>query len=655
MYFKVSIRTNPLTGNPDGYYRLIESYRNADGRVCHRTLLNVGFMDEIQPEELNGIQKILNHKCQLTHTELFPHEYEKESPVIKKWVSKLYARLLSERKIDVPVVECCSNKSESFVRDWQTIDLNSMRHRDIREVGSEWLCYQALDQLGMRSFLSSRLSWSAEDVCLALTHIISRAVYPASELKTCRWIQENSSVTELTGFPVDKITKDRLYSISRLLYGIKDSLETYLSHRTNELFDIQDKIIIMDLTNTYFEGTKYGSELAQFGRSKEKRNDAKLVVLALVINPFGFIKYSSILQGNISDPSTLEDTILNLRERTSTTAEKALVVIDAGIATKANLAKIREKGFDYLCVTRTCLKEYKLVDGEDCLTVEDNRKRKIHLQKVTPTNAGAEETDYYLRVESQAKQKKEWSMNNHFRDGYIKGLTAISEGLRKKSGIKKENRVHERVGRLKQKYPSIHKYYQIDYQVEEIIKGKKKKTAERIVTSMNWKLKPEADKNATCGVYFLQTSLDNENRILWDSYNTIRDVEQTFAVLKSELDMRPIFHQKDENTMAHLHLAILAYWVVNTIRHQLKKEGITCQWNEIVRIMNTQKAVTTIAQNKSDEIIQIRRCSEPNEKVKAIYHAMKYKSTPFKKKKFVVHKSKLKNFEEPNIQPFSSG
>ena len=119
--------------------------------------------------------------------------------------------------------------------------------------------------------------------------------------------------------------------------------------------------------------------------------------------------------------------------------------------------------------------------------------------------------------------------------------------------------------------------------------------------------------------------------------------------------MRPIFHQKDENTMAHLHLALLVYWVVNTIRHQLKKEGINCQWNEIVRIMNTQKTVTTIAQNKSDQIIQIRRCSGPNEKAKTIYQAMKYQSAPFKKKKFVVHKTELKNFEKSHNLPFSIG
>jgi hypothetical protein len=472
-------------------------------------------------------------------------------------------------------------------------------------------------------------------------------------LKTSRWITENSAVCELTGFPMDKITKDSLYGISKRLYSLKDSLETHLSHRTNDLFDIQDKILIFDLTNSYFEGEKKGSQLARFGRSKEKRNDARLVVLALVINPYGFIKYSSVLQGNVSDPSTLEAMIKDLRRKTSSAAEKALVVIDAGIATKDNLAKIRENGFDYLCVSRTRLKDYKIVEGEDCLVVEDNRKRKIHLQKVEPSNPCVESTDYYLKVESPSKQKKERSMNDRFQEGYLKGLTAIQEGLKKKSGIKKEDRVHERVGRLKEKYPSIHKYYRIDYQVEEQTVGKKRKTVKRIVTSMTWKLKPAADINAGCGVYFLQTSLVNENRIIWDSYNTIRDIEQTFEILKSELDMRPIFHQKDENTMAHLHLARLAYWVVNTIRHQLKEKGIHHQWNEIVRIMNTQKAVTTLAQNKSDEIIQIRRCSEPNEKVMAIYQALKYKSAPFKKKKFVVHKSELKKNDGSQVQPFN--
>ena len=208
MYFKSSIRTNPATVEPDGYYRLVESYRNAEGRVCHRTLLNVGFMDGVQPEELNRIQKLLNFKCNSGYGYLFRLEYEKESPVVRKWVDILYVGLVNEKKIDVTGIGVPPGKGSPPGCDWQTIDMNSLRHRDIREIGSEWLCYQAIEQLGVSSFLSGQVDWYPDDVRLALTHIISRAVYPVSELKTGHWIRENSSISELTGFPADKITKD---------------------------------------------------------------------------------------------------------------------------------------------------------------------------------------------------------------------------------------------------------------------------------------------------------------------------------------------------------------------------------------------------------------------------------------------------------------
>jgi hypothetical protein len=635
-----SIRTNPSTGKLDGYYRLVESYRNTDGRVCHRTMLNVGFMGDIDVDDMNRIQKLLTHKCQRSSGDLFGIEYEQEPPVVQHWFNELYGRLVKEKRVDILDVGQDKSQDKSSECDWHTIDMNSLRNKDIREIGGEWLCYQALEQPGIGNFLSSQVDWRGEDVRLALTHIISRAVYPASELKTARWIRENSAVCELTGYPVEQITKDRLYGISRRLYTLKNDLENYLSHRSDELFDIDDKIILYDLTNTYFEGEKRTSQLARHGRSKEKRTDAKLVVLALVINPFGFIKYSSIFQGNISDPSTLDEIIKNLRSKTSATATRALIVIDAGIATEKNLAKIRAEGYDYLCVSRSRLKDYEIVSDSEPLTVEDNRRRKIQLQKVKPSvksspnqDACSDDVDYFLKVESQSKRKKETSMNERFREGYLKGLEVISASLSKKRGVKQESKVHQRVGRLMQKYPSIHKYYQVDYQIEEKTKGKKKPVVSRMVTSMSWNLKPDVDMDAGCGIYFLRTSLNDENRILWDSYNTIRDIEYTFRVLKTDLDMRPIFHKKDESTMAHLHLAILAYWVVNTIRHQLKKEGVKHQWNELTRIMNTQKAVTTTAQNNCDQIIQIRRCAEPNENVKKIYQALKYKTTPFKKKK----------------------
>ena len=142
------------------------------------------------------------------------------------------------------------------------------------------------------------------------------------------------------------------------------------------------------------------------------------------------------------------------------------------------------------------------------------------------------------------------------------------------------------------------------------------------------------------GVYFLRTNLDSPDEALeWMIYNTIREIESTFRALKTDIDLRPIYHQNDASTMAHLHLGLLAYWLVNTIRHQLKQVGIKDDWKEIKRKASTQKSVVTTAQNSYHETIQIKRCTEPSEEVKKIHEALKQaKPKPFKQIKFVVHK-----------------
>ena len=655
MYFKVSMRKNPETGIYSGYYRLVESYRNHNDRVCHRTILNAGYLDELTTDQLNTIQKILTTKANNSDQPLFEIPYS-EDPTVIQYVEKFYNRMVAEKRIDV-LVEKQTKKPSKSGKDLQTIDINSLRNKDVREVGSEWMCYQTMEQLRITSFLK-RQGWDEDDIKLAQSHIISRAVYPASELETTRWIRENSSVCELTGYDIDAITKDRLYHISKKLYSEKDALEQHLSVRTNELFDIEDKIILYDLTNTYFEGRKLGSKIAKYGRSKEKRNDAKLVVLALVVNPEGFIKYSSVLEGNIADSKTLEGMINKLRIKTSESAKKALVVIDAGIATEENLEMIKAKGYDYLCVSRSSLKNYKTGAGSTTLSVTDNRKQKIDLCRVK----SGRNTDYYLKVESQAKQAKESSMNEQFRSRFEAGLQAIANSLTRKGGVKQEDKVYERIGRLKQKYPSIYRYFDIETEVKEAVANKRKKKETQavhqkkmIVTSIKWSVKESIEINSRSGVYFLRTSMEaNKEESVWQFYNTIREIEATFRTLKTDLALRPIYHKKDGSTMAHLHLGLLAYWVVNTIRHQLKKKDIHSGWREIVRTMNTQKAVTTLAQNIDDEVIMIRRCSEPNPQVRKLYDALKYKYAPFVKKKSVVHKSELHDCQFIEQQYFQS-
>ena len=655
MYFKVSMRTNPATGRYCGYYRLVESYRDHSDKVCHRTILNAGYLDGLTTDQLNLIQKTLTAKVANHDNPLFELPYTDDMAVIR-YVDEFYKRMVTDKRIDVFVGKK-DKKTNRNGKDLQMIDLNSIRNKDVREIGSEWLSYQAMRQLQLAPFLES-LGWSEDQIKLAQTHLISRAVYPASELETTRWIRENSGVCEVTGFDIKQITKDRLYAISKKLYAQKEALEQHLSVRTNELFDIQDKIILYDLTNTYFEGRKQGSKLAKYGRSKEKRSDAKLVVLGLVINPEGFIKYSSILEGNMADSKTLEGMIGKLRIKTSSSAKKALVVIDAGIATDDNLKMILDNGYDYLCVSRSNLKNYHIEAGSSSVFVTDNRKQKIELCRVNSDG----NTDYYLKVESHSKELKERSMNEQFRSRFEAGLQQIANSLTKKGGVKQEDKVHQRIGRLKQKYPSIGRYFDIETQVCDQPEPQRKKKGtgpgkekKRIVSSIKWAVKEGVDINARSGVYFLRTSLQTQSEEnVWQFYNIIREIEATFRVLKTDLDLRPVYHQKDENTMAHLHLGLLAYWVVNTVRHQLKQEGIHSGWREIVRTMNTQKAVTTLAQNNHEEVIMIRRCSEPNRQVRTLYDALKYKYTPFVKQKSVVHKSELENCQFIEHQQFHS-
>ena len=170
-----------------------------------------------------------------------------------------------------------------------------------------------------------------------------------------------------------------VYKVASSLYELKDELEDHLCRRTDSLFNVSNRLVLFDLTNFYFEGRKDGSAKAKFGRSKEKRSDCKLLVLALCINAEGFIRYSSILAGNTADPDSLPNMIDTLSSKTrvpsGNSSQKTLVVIDAGIATEDNWEKIKSKGYNYLCVSRRRLTDYELADDMKTVTVLDSKKQ----------------------------------------------------------------------------------------------------------------------------------------------------------------------------------------------------------------------------------------------------------------------------------------
>jgi hypothetical protein len=293
---------------------------------------------------------------------------------------------------------------------------------------------------------------------------------------------------------------------------------------------------------------------------------------------------------------------------------------------------IRAKGYHYLCVSRAKLKDYQAISGRLTVLLETKSKRNVRLKAVSNNK----NTDYYLEVASEDKYETANSMRSQFEQRFEMELQKIAQSLSRKGGTKKTAKVHERIGRARERYPSVQYYYDIDVTVSE---------DNHIATALTWSKNEQqyAKKEASLGLYFLRTSLLLEDEVMiWNIYNTIREIEASFRILKNDLDLRPVYHKSDAGTMAHLHLGLLAYWVVNTIRCKLKAHGINSNWQEIVRIGNTQKIITTHGTNTSGVVIGVRKCSEPSEQLRRIQSVLLIKPKPFTKRKSVVHKLELK-------------
>jgi hypothetical protein len=370
----------------------------------------------------------------------------------------------------------------------------------------------------------------------------------------------------------------------------------------------------------YFEGSMLGSKTAKFGRSKQKRSDRRLVGLALAIDSLGFVRYSKIYGGNVSEPETFSLMLDDVASQLYTKGEKPVVVMDAGISTEENLENVRERNYDYVCVSRTKPKEYAKL-SEEATLLSDNRNNTIEVTKVSVEG----KQDTFLHIKSHQKQLKEQSINVKLTERFEDSMKYLKEGLSVPRRLKKIAPVHEKVGRIKKQFSKVAKLYKITYK-EDAQKG--------VVTDIIWK--EQEEKQSPEGEYFLRYSKEilTEEQI-WDTYNMSRDVEATFRCLKTDLDIRPIFHQKDAYIFPHIWLGIVAYQVVNYIRLKLKEKDINYSWSTIVEKMQAQQYSLQSTNSKNGKIYT-KLCTRPTIDLKEIYSALGFKERPFVRKSKVV-------------------
>jgi len=586
MFIRCTTIKSKQLGEPYKTYRLVESER-ANGKVKQRTLLNLGRHFSVPKEQwpsLSGrISQLLAAQKSLTSIAL-PAELE--------MLAQRYVALILESR-STPLTEQGT---------FESVSLESLELVRPRRVGIEQLAIHALKQLKLDEKLKE-LGFNRHELAASLGNIIARMAFPASERASYDWLQNRSGLGELIGYDFDAMGRDRLYQASDLLWKHKQVLEAHLYQCESALFDFDESITLFDLTNTFFEGDAGLNPNAKRGRSKEKRKDCPLVTLGLVLDGSGFPRKSQIFAGNASEPKTLKEMLTGLGGRQGST-----VIMDAGIASEENVTWLREQGYRYLVVSR---KRDRKFDPAQAILVKDIPGQEVKAQRIINTETGEIE----LYCHSQLREKKEQAMQDSFAKHFEDALQGIAKGLSKKGYTKRYDKIIERVGRLKEKHARAAQHYEIT--VTPDLETNK-------TLAITWERKEKPHTQATHpGVYCLRTNIDDwDEQTLWKTYTMLTDLEGVFRSLKSELGLRPVYHQLEERVNGHIFITLIAYHLVQTLRCQLKAQGIHDSWQTLRAKMENQQRVTVVLKREDGKTIHLRQNTRAEPHQKEIYDVL---------------------------------
>ena len=594
-------------------HRLVESVREGQ-RVKQRTLLNLGADFAIEPRYwplLTARIEQLLHDSQAQQVELFA--LADDIGVMLEAAAQRYSRLLVH-KLAQPVDEA---------PDYHRVDVNRVDAIEARSIGAETLAMHAVDQLQLEQKLTA-LGFNGVDRAAALGSIIARMVSPGSELHTHDWLQSHTALGELLDHDFGSTSLSRLYKVSDQLLKHQAALEGFLADQEQTLFDLNRHIVLYDLTNTYFEGQCAGNPKAQFGRSKEKRSDCPLVTLGLVLDGDGFPLGSQVFPGNASEPATLKTLLEGLQGKNPQTVSKPVIILDAGIASADNIAWLVEHNYHYIVVSR----ERQVKDPREqdsALLIRDTERSQVRVYRDIDPDSG--ETRLYCH--SEQKAQKEQAIRNRFHERLEAALSQLQAGLNRKGTVKNYVKVLERIGRLREQHSRVAQDYQIEVTPDEQHKN---------AVALTWQREEASEqKDRNCGVYCLRSNLpDWTEEQLWTTYLILTEIEATFRSLKTELGLRPVYHQKEERVTAHLFITLLAYHLVHTLRHQLKLKGIHLSWDSLRTLMATQQRVTLILPTDAQSIIYLRTTTRAEAQQQPIYAALGIKPDPLGKRKTII-------------------
>jgi len=492
---------------------------------------------------------------------------------------------------------------DDAVADIESVRLKAVRVERSRRFGDVYLGLALWHALQLDDAFDRLIPEGREDIrwsSLAAALVICRLCMPSSELNLAEDLYRQTALDDLLGIPEAKINDDRLYRTLDRVIVHKDAIEQHLRNRLGEMFGIKYDLLLYDVTSTYFEGLALGNPQAQRGYSRDHRPDCKQVCIALVVTREGIPLAHEVFDGNRVDVTTVKEIVGKIESRFGT-ADRVWVM-DRGMASEENLKWLRDGGRRYVIgAVRSDLRrfEQKIVEAKDWRLIRDDIEVKL-----CPSPDG---NDTYILCRSEPRKEKDKAIVGRFSERLRVHLDRLQRRLAAAKKLVDRDRVNRQIGRLLGKHSRAANCFDVT-----VRDSKTNASGLQLIVQENKEWTRWTERSAGC--YLLRTNVANwTEEELWRTYIQLTEAESAFRIQKSDLSLRPVWHQREDRVRAHIFVCFLGYVLWKTLEQWQSHAGLGNSPRNILEELRQVQSADVVLPIVDGREHKIRCVIKPNE------------------------------------------
>jgi transposase len=518
------------------------------------------------------------------------------------------------RQRQVRAADPCPQDSSQAPADGDLIAVHTDRlaMTQVRSAGPVHVGFQFWKRLELEAILRGQ-GFSPRAIRLTCAMTLNRLIHPDSEHAMPRWIR-STALADILGVDFTTLADDPLYRNLDRLHPNRAGIESDLVERERRLFQLDPTVYFYDLTSTYFEGQATHNPKAKRGYSRDHRPDCQQVVIGLVIGREGFPLAHEIFAGNTQDRKTLGSMLDLLKGRVGL-PEGSTVVVDRGMAYPENLQEIRDRKLHYVVAARQperdqWLDDFENAEGFEVMTREPSRQNRFQKKSLVRVKALTHGKEKIVLCTSSGRTAKDRAIREKQEGRFLADLQRLA-GRVAGGRLKRELKIGEAIGRLKERYPRVARYYAVGYDA-----------AGRTLSSQ-----PNAEKKAQAeqldGGYLLRTDrTELTAQEAWLMYMTLTRAESAFRAIKTPLAERPIFHHLEHRVETHIFLCVLAYHLMVAIETTLWNQGVPTSWATVRDQVASHSVATMVLPTDGDKVLSIRKGTTPEPEQVELYRLL---------------------------------